>query len=126
MALRTIGIILNGATGRICSTQHVANALVPIRDEGGLPAGIVLDTKVGYNPAPFDYSAEAARRGLAASLERLGLSRVDLVDIHDTAATPPALWEELAMAMADFNPPDVVGVSEPRQGTFATEAQRRQ
>ena len=32
----TIGIILNGATGRICSTQHVANALAPIRDEGGL------------------------------------------------------------------------------------------
>jgi predicted dehydrogenase len=39
MASKTIGIILNGATGRICSTQHVANALVPIRDEGGLPAG---------------------------------------------------------------------------------------
>jgi predicted dehydrogenase len=39
MAEKTIGIILNGATGRICSTQHVANALVPIRDEGGLAAG---------------------------------------------------------------------------------------
>jgi predicted dehydrogenase len=39
MAQRTVGIILNGATGRICSTQHLANALVPIRDEGGLPAG---------------------------------------------------------------------------------------
>src|SRR5258708_146766 len=39
MAAHTIGIILNGATGRICSTQHVANALVPIRNEGGLPAG---------------------------------------------------------------------------------------
>jgi predicted dehydrogenase len=39
MATQTIGIILNGATGRICSTQHVANALVPIRDEGGLSAG---------------------------------------------------------------------------------------
>ena len=39
MATHTIGIILNGATGRICSTQHVANALVPIRDEGGLAAG---------------------------------------------------------------------------------------
>jgi predicted dehydrogenase len=38
MATKTIGIILNGATGRICSTQHVANALVPIRDEGGLEA----------------------------------------------------------------------------------------
>ena len=39
MATKTIGIILNGATGRICSTQHLANALIPIRDEGGLPAG---------------------------------------------------------------------------------------
>ena len=39
MAIHTIGIVLNGATGRICSTQHVANALVPIRNEGGLPIG---------------------------------------------------------------------------------------
>ena len=39
MTILTIGIILNGATGRICSTQHIANALAPIRDEGGLPAG---------------------------------------------------------------------------------------
>src|SRR6478735_5895723 len=39
MATKTIGIILNGATGRICSTQHVANALAPIRAEGGLPSG---------------------------------------------------------------------------------------
>src|SRR5207302_6373543 len=39
MPIRTVGIILNGATGRICSTQHVANALAPIRDEGGLAVG---------------------------------------------------------------------------------------
>ena len=39
MATRTIGIILNGGTGRICSTQHIANALAPIRDEGGLEIG---------------------------------------------------------------------------------------
>jgi predicted dehydrogenase len=39
MATKTIGIILNGATGRICSTQHVANALAPLHDEGGLVAG---------------------------------------------------------------------------------------
>jgi predicted dehydrogenase len=37
--MATIGIILNGATGRICSTQHLQNALVPIRDEGGLTIG---------------------------------------------------------------------------------------
>src|SRR2546427_12886789 len=39
MAAKTIGIILNGATGRICSTQHLKNALAAIRDEGGLPVG---------------------------------------------------------------------------------------
>ena len=39
MATTTIGIILNGATGRIGSTQHLHNALVPIRDEGGLEVG---------------------------------------------------------------------------------------
>src|SRR5215468_851850 len=36
MAQQTIGIIVNGATGRIGSTQHLANALVPIIAEGGL------------------------------------------------------------------------------------------
>src|SRR5690349_5423984 len=40
MANRTIGIILHGATSRIASTQHLANALVPIRDEGGLAVGV--------------------------------------------------------------------------------------
>ena len=35
MPSRTIGIILHGATGRIASTQHLKNALAPIRAEGG-------------------------------------------------------------------------------------------
>src|ERR1700704_5391186 len=39
MPTQTIGIIVNGATGRIGSTQHLANALVPIRDAGGLGVG---------------------------------------------------------------------------------------
>src|SRR6185312_4636357 len=39
MAVREIGIIVNGATGRIGSTQHLAHALVPMRAEGGLAAG---------------------------------------------------------------------------------------
>jgi predicted dehydrogenase len=39
MATHTIGIILHGATGRICSTQHLANSLAPIIAEGGLPLG---------------------------------------------------------------------------------------
>jgi predicted dehydrogenase len=39
MTIHTVGIVINGATGRIGGTQHLANALAPIRDEGGLPAG---------------------------------------------------------------------------------------
>jgi predicted dehydrogenase len=39
MATQTIGIIVNGATGRIGSTQHLAHALVPIIAEGGLALG---------------------------------------------------------------------------------------
>lgn len=39
MAKKTVGIIINGATGRIGSTQHISNSLVPIRDEGGLAVG---------------------------------------------------------------------------------------
>jgi len=39
LAVKDIGIIVNGATGRIASTQHLANALLPIRAEGGLAIG---------------------------------------------------------------------------------------
>jgi predicted dehydrogenase len=39
MAVREVGIILNGATGRIGATQHLAKALAPIRAGGGLPIG---------------------------------------------------------------------------------------
>jgi len=39
LAVKNIGIIVNGATGRIASTQHLANALLPIRIEGGLVIG---------------------------------------------------------------------------------------
>jgi predicted dehydrogenase len=39
MPSRTIGIIVHGATSRIGSTQHLKNALTPIRTEGGLVVG---------------------------------------------------------------------------------------
>jgi len=39
MSQHTNGIIVHGATGRIASTQHLANALAPIINEGGLALG---------------------------------------------------------------------------------------
>ena len=39
MATRELGIILHGASGGICSFQHLRNSLMPIINEGGLEAG---------------------------------------------------------------------------------------
>ncbi|MEE2971099.1 MAG: Gfo/Idh/MocA family oxidoreductase [Pseudomonadota bacterium] len=39
MTAQNLGIIVNGATGGICSFQHIENSLAPIRAEGGLKIG---------------------------------------------------------------------------------------
>jgi predicted dehydrogenase len=39
MPTHTIGIIVHGATGRIAATQHLRNALKPLRAEGGFAVG---------------------------------------------------------------------------------------
>lgn len=39
MAMRELGIILHGATGGICSIQHLRNSLAPIVAEGGVTVG---------------------------------------------------------------------------------------
>jgi hypothetical protein len=38
MPTRTIGIVIDGATGRLGTTQHL-RALLAMRGEGGLPLG---------------------------------------------------------------------------------------
>ncbi len=54
MATRELGIIVNGATGGICSSQHLRNSLAPIRAEGGLTVGddLIMPNLllVGRNP----------------------------------------------------------------------------
>jgi predicted dehydrogenase len=75
MAARTIGIILNGATGRICSTQHIRNALVPIRHEGGLPVG---DDRV--MPRLLLVGRDAARLAAVAQANGIDEWTTDLAD----------------------------------------------
>ena len=71
MALKDIGIILNGATGRIGATQHLANALAPIRAEGGLAVG---PDRVVPRLLLLGRDRERARRP-GADLRRGGLDR---------------------------------------------------
>lgn len=44
---------------------------------------VFLATKVGYQPAGFDYRRDATVASIHASLERLGLERLSLVQIHE-------------------------------------------
>ena len=37
--VHTIGIILNGVTGRMGTNQHLLRSMVAIRDQGGVPIG---------------------------------------------------------------------------------------
>jgi predicted dehydrogenase len=95
MAVIELGIILNGATGRIGSTQHLANALAPIRAEGGLPAGddrimprLLL---VGRDEARL--AAIAREHGVSEWSTDLGavLARADFPVFFDAAATQQRL-----------------------------------
>jgi predicted dehydrogenase len=91
MAAIDFGIIVNGATGRIGATQHLANALAPIRAEGGLPVG-------GDRIVPRLLLVGRDRERLAGIAESYGigdwstdldaaLARPDFTVFFDAAAT---------------------------------------
>jgi predicted dehydrogenase len=73
MAARRIGILLDGATGRLGTTQHL-RALLAIREEGGLPLAngdrlVPEPLLLGRNPEKLARLAEASG-GLRWSLDR--------------------------------------------------------
>jgi D-threo-aldose 1-dehydrogenase len=64
-----------------------------LRERGGLPAGAVLETKIGREPGgPYD--GDSTKRRLERSLELLGVDRLEIVFLHD----PEAIGFEAAMA----------------------------
>lgn len=90
MATRRIGIIFHGATGRIGTTQHLLNSLVPIRAEGGLP----LADGDRLLPEPILVGRNAAK--LAALAARCNIERWT-TDIDAALANPDdALFFECA------------------------------
>ncbi len=69
MARRTIGILMNGVTGRMGTNQHLARSIMAIREQGGLalPGGDVL----WPDPILLGRNADT----LAALAARFGLTR---------------------------------------------------
>jgi D-threo-aldose 1-dehydrogenase len=60
------------------------------RERPDLAAGCVITTKAGRLKEGYDYSRDAVRRSVFASLERLGLERLPVVFIHDAMDVPMA------------------------------------
>ncbi len=54
-----------------------------IRQAGGLPADMVLATKVDPDPRTGDFSGDRVRASLEESLERLGVDHIPLLHLHD-------------------------------------------
>src|SRR5690606_42079277 len=82
MARRTIGIVMNGVTGRVGHRQHLVRSLLAIREQGGLTLadGTTLwpePVLVGRNPTKLAAPAKAhglsdRTPDLAAPLARSG------------------------------------------------------
>lgn len=54
-----------------------------IRELGGLPAGVVVSTKLDRDSETGRFDAAQARRSVEQSLAALGLDRVDILHLHD-------------------------------------------
>jgi D-threo-aldose 1-dehydrogenase len=54
-----------------------------IRDRGGLPAGVVVSTKLDRDMETGRFDASRARQSLEESLKALNLDRVQLLHLHD-------------------------------------------
>ena len=58
-----------------------------LREHGGVPAGFVIGTKADRDPDMGDFSGDQIRGSIEESLRRLGLSRIDLLHLHDAEHT---------------------------------------
>ena len=65
-----------------------------LRAAGGIPAGFVLQTKADRDMSTGDFSGSRMRASIAESLDRLGLTRLPILFLHDPENTT---WEQ-AMA----------------------------
>src|SRR6516164_3392149 len=91
MATRNIGVVIDGATGRLGTTQHLPS-LLAIRNEGGLPLGdgdrlVPEPVLLGRNPAKLATLA-AESGGLKWSTDRdLSLADPDIAIYFDASST---------------------------------------
>ncbi len=84
---------------------------IALRDlEGEAPRDLVVATKVGYRPDPFDYSEAQTRACVDQSLRLLARDRLDLIYIHDVEVTAfDTVMNGSLVALRDLQTQGVVG-----------------
>jgi D-threo-aldose 1-dehydrogenase len=88
-----------------------------IRARGGLPAGVLLATKVDPDPETGAFDGERVRASFEESLERLGVDRVPLLYLHDPERIPfadgvaPGGPVEALVALKEAGAVDRIGVA---------------
>jgi D-threo-aldose 1-dehydrogenase len=93
LAERRLGAALRGRSDFVISTK-VGRLVVPAGAGDGQDTGQFTGVT---EELAFDFTRDGVRRSLEASLERLGLDRVDVVHVHDPD-------DHLALALAEAIP----------------------
>src|SRR3712207_5819537 len=91
MARRTIGIVVNGVTGRMGYRQHLVRSLLAIREAGGLPTrdGTLWPEPILVGRSEAKLAEIAGRHGLTEWSTDLGaaLARPDVSIYFDSQVT---------------------------------------
>jgi D-threo-aldose 1-dehydrogenase len=88
-----------------------------IAQNGGLPEGFVLATKVDPDPVTGDFSGERARASVRESLDRLGIDHLQILYLHDPErmsfedGTAPGGAVEAMLALKNEGVVDHIGVA---------------
>ena len=108
--IRRIGVIMNGVTGRMGRTQHLARSICAIRDDGGLPIGdgralMPEPVLVGRNPQKLEelsrtFGVDAWSTDLEACLSEP--SNEIYFDAQVTNARPDAVEAAIAAGKAVY------------------------
>src|SRR5213080_4378591 len=84
MTVRTVGIIMNGVTGRMGTNQHLIRSINAIRAQGG----VALDARTRIMPDPILVGRNAAKVALLAKAHDVARWTADLdaalADRNDT------------------------------------------
>ncbi len=88
-ALETLAVVLAGPVNFLDTSANYAEGESErrigraLRRHGGAPEGFVIATKADRDDATGDFSGAQVRRSVEASLQRLGMNRLQLVHLHD-------------------------------------------